>query len=74
MHPLIATAAGRHGIPRGAVVRKFKVTYVDGSWEVIEAATYGDVQEGRWIEFMDGSGPLLRVRAETVMRVEQSRE
>lgn len=53
----------------------FKITYVSGGTETIEARSFHDVGEhGRWIDFVDGGNlQLLRVQAGEVRRIEFER-
>ena len=48
----------------------YKITYYDGTNELIKAAAFRDI-DNTWIEFVDGpKNQLLRLRADKVLRIE----
>ena len=57
-------------IMRRGTMETFKIDYLDGRSETVDAKCYQDIG-AKWIEFLDNLGvQLLRVHADTVVRVE----
>ena len=40
-------------------------------FEEIEAETYLDTKDGKWVDFYNGSDKVLRLRTEDVLRIER---
>ncbi|MCA1683500.1 MAG: hypothetical protein LC685_05920 [Actinobacteria bacterium] len=58
---------------------RYRITFIDGSGQArsedVNAETIGHVHDGTvsWLNFHDGSGEVLRVRSDSVERIDRIR-